>query len=113
MGSRGAAEPSFRPLIWRRNWRAWPDNLVHLWRRSLRFRTLSVTIVLTAFAILIAVTWTALAIQDDLFASRRDEVTEQALRATASAQTRRGTRHRSSACGSGCALHCSSNRRPT
>ena len=87
MGSRGAAEPSFRPLIWRRNWRAWPDNLVHLWRRSLRFRTLSVTIVLTAFAILIAVTWTALAIQDDLFASRRDEVTEQALRATASAQT--------------------------
>ena len=86
MGSRGAAEPSFRPLIWRRNWRAWPDNLVHLWRRSLRFRTLSVTIVLTAFAILIAVTWTALAIQDDLFASRRDEVTEQALRATASAQ---------------------------
>ncbi|WP_434970049.1 MtrAB system histidine kinase MtrB [Microbacterium sp. bgisy207] len=87
MGSPGAAERAYRPLIWRRDWRAWPDNLVHLWRRSLRFRTLSVTIVLTAFSILIAVTWTALAIQDDLFASRRDEVTEQALRATASAQT--------------------------
>ncbi len=78
---------AFRPLIWRRNWRAWPDNLVLLWRRSLRFRTLAVTIVLTAFAILIAVTWTALAIQDDLFASRRDEVTQQALRATAAAQS--------------------------
>lgn len=80
-------ESAFRPLIWRRNWRAWPDNLVLLWRRSLRFRTLAVTIVLTAFAILIAVTWTALAIQDDLFASRRDEVTQQALRATAAAQS--------------------------
>lgn len=79
-------DPAYRPLIWRRNWRAWPDNLVHLWRRSLRFRTIAVTIVLTALAILIAVTWTALAIQDDLFASRRAEVTEQALRATAAAQ---------------------------
>lgn len=86
MTSPPTAETAYRPLLWRRNLRAWPDNVVHLWRRSLRFRTLAVTIVLTALAILIAVTWTALAIQDDLFASRRDEVLADAQRATQQAQ---------------------------
>ncbi|MBB2976309.1 two-component system sensor histidine kinase MtrB [Microbacterium endophyticum] len=67
--------------------RTWPETLSRLWRRSLRFRTLVITIVLTAFAILVACVWMALAIQDDLFASRRDQALEDAQRATLSAQT--------------------------
>ncbi|GAA1689473.1 two-component system sensor histidine kinase MtrB [Microbacterium sediminicola] len=87
MSSVRGDDAAYRPLIWRRNVRAWPDNVVHLWRRSLRFRTIAVTLVLSTLAILIAVTWTALAIQDDLFASRRDEVLLDAQRATIDAQT--------------------------
>ncbi|MCC4909579.1 MtrAB system histidine kinase MtrB [Microbacterium sp. cx-59] len=69
-----------------RNWRTWPDSLSGLWRRSLRFRTLVLTIALSALAILVACVWMALAIQNDLFQSRRDQVVGDARRATAAAQ---------------------------
>ncbi|MDF2492145.1 MAG: mtrB [Microbacterium sp.] len=69
-----------------RNWRSWPDSLAGLWRRSLRFRTLVLTIALTALAILVACVWMALAIQNDLFQSRREQVIGDARRATVSAQ---------------------------
>lgn len=54
---------------WRewRTWRTWPERFAHSWRRSLRFRTLAVTLGLTAFAILGAFVTMALAIQNDLF----------------------------------------------
>ncbi|MFE1645621.1 MtrAB system histidine kinase MtrB [Microbacterium sp. P01] len=69
-----------------RDWRSWPTTLARLWRRSLRFRTVLITLALTALAILIACVWMALAIQNDLFTSRLDQVTSNASRATASAQ---------------------------
>lgn len=69
-----------------RDWRAWPESLSSLWRRSLRFRTLLITLALTAFAILIAFVSMALAIQTDLFESRRDQVLVDARRAVTSAQ---------------------------
>jgi len=79
--ARTAAVPSWR------DWRAWPDTIVHAWRRSLRFRTLAVTLGLTALTILVALVWMALAIQNDLFESRVQQVQESAQRATAAAQT--------------------------
>ena len=71
------------------NWRhpsTWVEGTSRLWRRSLRFRTVLVTLALTALAILIACVWMALAIQNDLFQSRRDEVLDDSRRAAVSAQ---------------------------
>lgn len=73
---------------WWRMWRAWPRTFASLWRSSLRFRTLLVTIGLTALAVVIACVWMALAIQNDLFASRRDQVLIDAEQARAAAQER-------------------------
>jgi len=78
---RTAALPTWR------EWRAWPDNVVYAWRRSLRFRTLAVTLGLTALTILVALVWMALAIQNDLFESRVTQVEGSAQQATLAAQT--------------------------
>ena len=69
-----------------RLWRAWPGNIATLWRRSLRFRTLLVTLGLTALAVAIACIWMALAIQNDLFDSRRQQVLIDAAQARSAAQ---------------------------
>lgn len=75
-----------RPFAGWRDWRAWPDDLARLWRRSLRFRIVLVTLGLTAVAVLIACVWMALLIQNDLFVSRKDQALADARRATAAAQ---------------------------
>ncbi|WP_106816226.1 MtrAB system histidine kinase MtrB [Microbacterium timonense] len=67
-------------------WRSWPGSVATLWRRSLRFRTILVTIGLTALAVVVACVWMALAIQNDLFASRKDQVLIDAEQARAAAQ---------------------------
>ncbi|MET0734232.1 MAG: MtrAB system histidine kinase MtrB [Microbacterium sp.] len=92
MASAGASSPTApraasRPTLtaWR-DWRSWPESLASLWRRSLRFRTILVTLALTALAVLIACLWMAFQIQNDLFVSRRDQVLVDAQRATAAAQ---------------------------
>ncbi|WP_309103276.1 MtrAB system histidine kinase MtrB [Microbacterium sp.] len=69
-----------------RDWRGWPSRLVALWRRSLRFRTLTVTLVLTALAIFITCVTMALVIQNDLFESRKNQALEDASRAVNQAQ---------------------------
>jgi two-component system sensor histidine kinase MtrB len=74
------------PLTGWRHWRAWPGNVAALWRRSLRFRTILVTLGLTALAVIVACVWMALAIQNDLFVSRKDQVLLNAQRSTAAAQ---------------------------
>ncbi|MDE0547299.1 MtrAB system histidine kinase MtrB [Microbacterium sp. C7(2022)] len=82
----GASAPQVRLTGWR-DVRTWPASLRRLWKRSLRFRTLLVTLALTAFAVVIACVWMALAIQNDLFVSRKDQVLVDAQRATAAVQT--------------------------
>ena len=66
--------------------RGWPEAVVTLWRRSLRFRTITITLLLTSLAIFITSLTMALVIQNNLFESRRDEVLSDALRAVAEAQ---------------------------
>ncbi|GAA5039166.1 MtrAB system histidine kinase MtrB [Microbacterium fluvii] len=86
--AQATASSARRPALggWR-DWRAWPDSLAGLWRRSLRFRTVLITLALTALAIMIACVWMALAIQNDLFQSRLQQVLADARRATVAAQT--------------------------
>ena len=80
---------SARPVTWRDGawWRARAEDIATLWRRSLRFRTVVITLVLTALTIIIACVWMALAIQNDLFESRKDQALTDARRAVDSAQS--------------------------
>jgi two-component system sensor histidine kinase MtrB len=64
----------------------WIEGTSRLWRSSLRFRTILITVTLTALTILIACVWMALAIQNDLFQARLDRVLDDSRGATASAQ---------------------------
>ena len=69
-----------------RDWRGWPTVLGILWRRSLRFRTLSITLLATSLAIFITCVTMALVIQNDLFVSRKNVALEDARRAVDQAQ---------------------------
>ncbi|MBN9178495.1 MAG: HAMP domain-containing histidine kinase [Microbacterium sp.] len=69
-----------------RDWRSWPQRATQLWRRSLRFRTLVITLGLTAIAIIGGFVTMALAIQNDLFESRMNQVQAAVGRATETAQ---------------------------
>lgn len=71
--------------LWR-DWRGWPEAVATLWRRSLRFRTITITLVLTSFAIFVTSVTMALVIQNNLFESRRDQVLHDALSAVNQAQ---------------------------
>lgn len=71
-----------------RDWRSWPTVLAALWRRSLRFRTLTITLIATSLAIFIACVTMALVIQNDLFVSRKNIVLEDARRAIDDAQSK-------------------------
>ncbi|MER7796901.1 MtrAB system histidine kinase MtrB [Microbacterium sp. NPDC096154] len=66
--------------------RTWPGAALSLWNRSLQFRTILVTTALTAITITVACLWMALAIQNDLFQTRRDEVLADASRAVQAAR---------------------------
>ncbi|MEH3088094.1 MAG: MtrAB system histidine kinase MtrB [Microbacterium arborescens] len=67
--------------------RSWPRRIARTWRRSLRFRTVAVTLAATALTITIALVWMSLAIQNDLFESRTSQLLDEAHRATVSAQS--------------------------
>jgi two-component system sensor histidine kinase MtrB len=69
-----------------RDWRGWPTVLSALWRRSLRFRTLTITLILTSLAIFITCVTMALVIQNDLFVSRKNVALQDARRAVDQAQ---------------------------
>ncbi|GAA3652954.1 MtrAB system histidine kinase MtrB [Microbacterium marinilacus] len=66
--------------------RTWPAAALQLWNRSLQFRTILITTALTALTITVACLWMALAIQNDLFQTRRDEVLADASRAVQEAK---------------------------
>lgn len=70
-----------------RDWRSWRRRVLLAWRRSLRFRTLVMTLALTALTILVALVWMSLAILNDLYESRADQVQDAAQRATQAAQS--------------------------
>lgn len=82
-----ASSPTGRRSALTRSFRRWQRTLVRLWRRSLRFRTLAATLALTSVAILITCVAMALAIQNNLWEARKDQVLRDAQRAASSAQS--------------------------
>lgn len=81
MGATSAAVAVFR------DWRDWLALIGRLWRRSLRFRTMTITLMFTSTAIFITCVTMALVIQNDLFESRKDQALEDARRSIDQAQT--------------------------
>ncbi|GAA4485199.1 MtrAB system histidine kinase MtrB [Microbacterium panaciterrae] len=61
--------------------------LARLWRRSLRFRTLLITLALTSIAVLVTCVAMALAVQNNLWEARKDQALNDARRAVDSVQS--------------------------
>ncbi|NYD66642.1 MtrAB system histidine kinase MtrB [Agromyces atrinae] len=80
-----AAEPGRAPLSWR-GWRLWPQSFTALWRESLQFRTVLITIGLSSFAILVIGAYLSFSVQANLFQSRLDQVLGASNRADIAAQ---------------------------
>jgi len=61
--------------------------IARLWRQSLRFRTMVIALALTSIAVLVTCVAMALAVQNNLWASRKDQALKDAGRAANSAQS--------------------------
>lgn len=78
------ASPETGPKTLAGRW--WHNNISVVWRRSLRFRTLSVALILTLVAVTITFTVIAIVLQNQMFDSRRTQVLHDAQRAVMTAQ---------------------------
>ena len=70
-----------------REWRTWPRQIARGWRRSLQFRTIVITVALSAVALSATGAFVSTSISNDLFNSRLDQVLIESKRAATSAQT--------------------------
>ena len=75
----------FLGVDWRR-WREWPGRLTHLWRTSLQFRTVLITVALTGAAVLVAGFLVSFIVGNGLYQSRLDQAYHDSARATTDAQ---------------------------
>jgi two-component system sensor histidine kinase MtrB len=69
-----------------REWRTWPRRIARGWRRSLQFRTIVITVALSAVALSATGAFVSTSISNDLFNSRLDQVLIESKRATTEAQ---------------------------
>lgn len=68
------------------DWRDWLSRLLRLWSRSLRVRTVAITVVLSAIAVTVIGAYISTSVSSNLFDQRLKQVTTEASRATTSAQ---------------------------
>jgi two-component system, OmpR family, sensor histidine kinase MtrB len=69
-----------------RDWRSYPAAVARFWRISLQFRTVAITILLSSIAVSLIGAYMSMSIGDNLFSSRRDQVSQESSRATVLAQ---------------------------
>ncbi|WP_241977414.1 MULTISPECIES: MtrAB system histidine kinase MtrB [unclassified Cryobacterium] len=74
--------------VWRdwRDWRDWPARIGGLWRSSLQFRTVTITVALSGVAIMVVGVYISASVGNDLFQSRLNQVLVDSNRATTAAQ---------------------------
>ena len=60
--------------------------MLRFWRTSLQFRTVAITILLSSIAVSLIGVYMSMSIGDNLFSSRRDQVSQETSRATVLAQ---------------------------
>lgn len=68
------------------DWRSYPERFVHFWRASLQFRTVAISVLLSGFGVLVIGTFISLSISTNLFASRSNQVQDEARNAHNTAQ---------------------------
>jgi len=73
------------PITWR-SWRSWPRQFAALFRRSLQFRTVLITITLSGLAILVIGLYISFSIASNLFQTRLDQVLDASTNAESAAQ---------------------------
>ena len=66
--------------------RSYPAVVARFWRTSLQFRTVAITILLSSIAVSLIGAYMSISIGDNLFSSRRDQVSQESSRATVLAQ---------------------------
>ncbi|WP_241973273.1 MtrAB system histidine kinase MtrB [Cryobacterium sp. TMT2-15-1] len=71
--------------VWR-DWRDWPARIGALWRSSLQFRTVTITVALSGMAIMVVGVYISASVGNDLFQSRLNQVLVDSNRATTAAQ---------------------------
>ena len=76
-----------RPSAVLRDWRSWPRRIVRAWRRSLQFRTVVITVALSAVAVLVTGTYMSISIGNDMFQSRLQQMLVESKNAASAAQT--------------------------
>ncbi|MES2171331.1 MAG: MtrAB system histidine kinase MtrB [Actinomycetota bacterium] len=59
-------------------WRSWPGRLLRLWRTSLQFRTVTITVVLSSIAVIVIGAYISVSIGSQLFASKSTQVQDEA-----------------------------------
>src|SRR6187200_821749 len=69
------------------SWREVPRRLSALWRRSLQFRTVIITLGLSSLAILVIGLYISFSVASNLFQANRDAVLEASNSATGAAQS--------------------------
>ena len=74
------------PLLAAGSWREVPRRLSALWRRSLQFRTVIITLGLSGLAILVIGLYISFSVASNLFQAQREAVLEASNNATAAAQ---------------------------
>jgi len=60
------------------DWRSYVDRLARIWRVSLQFRTVAITVLLSGFAVIVIGGFLSVSISNNLFASRSLQVQEEA-----------------------------------
>lgn len=75
------------PLLAAGSWRETPRRLAALWRRSLQFRTVLITLGLSGLAILVIGLYISFSVASNLFQAQRESVLEASNNATAAAQS--------------------------
>ena len=86
VGGTGYTRSTWRD--WRdwRDWRGWPTRIARLWRSSLQFRTVTITVALSGVAIMVVGVYISVSVGNDLFQSRLNQVLVDSNRATTAAQ---------------------------
>ena len=85
--TRPAFSVAERQLMWRNlSWRNAFPRMLRFWRVSLQFRTVAITVILSGLAVGIIGAYMSVSIGDNLFGSRRDQITAESARANLIAQ---------------------------
>lgn len=79
------SRPGARRFTWR-SWRSWPKQILRLWRESLQFRTVLISLGLSSIAILLAGVYLSTSVSSNLFQARLEQVLDDSARAVASGQ---------------------------